>query len=154
MTKEASTPKTSRERTAAAPWHFWAVAFVSLLWNAVGVYDYLMTHIADPRYLAQFTAEQRAYFDALPPLQVAFWALGVWGSLAGSLLLLVKSRRAVTAFWVSLVGLAVSTVFQQSGALPESLRTPGMIGMTVVIWAALLFFLWYAHQMRRRGTLV
>ncbi|MET0180100.1 MAG: hypothetical protein ABW194_06400 [Novosphingobium sp.] len=138
---------------SAIPGHFWAVAIVSLLWNAFGAYDYTMTQLGDAEYLAQFTPEQRAFFASFPGWLTVFWALGVWGSMAGSVLLLLRSRRAVAAFQVSLLGLAVSTVAQFTMTMPESLRTPAMMAMNVVIWASLLFFLWYAAQMRDRGVL-
>ena len=135
------------------PRSFWVVAILSLLWNAFGVFDYLMTQLRDEAYLAQFTPEQRVYFESFPATMTVFWALGVWGSLVGSTLLLLRSRWAVIAFAVSLLGLAVGTVFQFTGDIPESLRTPEMMAMNVVIWAALLFFLWYAVRMRRAGAL-
>jgi hypothetical protein len=81
------------------------------------------------------------------------WALGVWGALAGSVLLLLRSRRAVTAFAASLVGLAVSTLYQWVGGTPESMRGGAMIAMQLVIWASLLFFLWYSMKMRDAGVL-
>jgi hypothetical protein len=137
----------------SVPGHFWAVAIVSQLWNAFGAYDYTMTQLGDAEYLAQFTPEQRAFFAESPWWLTVFWALGVWGSMAGSVLLLFRSRWAVTAFKLSLLGLAISTVAQLTIAMPEGMRTTAMMAMTVVIWAALLFFLWYAAQMRDRGVL-
>ena len=28
-----------------APWHLWVVGVVTLLWNAVGIFSYMMTHL-------------------------------------------------------------------------------------------------------------
>ena len=91
-----------------APWHVWVVGVISLLWNSYGCYDYTMTKLDPAHYLAGsgMSAAGQAYMLALPAWVTAFWALGVWGSLAGSLLLLARSRHAVTAFAASLVGLA------------------------------------------------
>ena len=35
---------------AGAPWHFWVVAVVSLLWNSFGGYDYTMSHLSGEVY--------------------------------------------------------------------------------------------------------
>ena len=94
------------------PWHLWAVGVVSLLWNAFGCFDYTMMQTRNEAYLAAFTAEQRAYFESFPAWMEAFWALGVWGALAGSIALLFASRHAVMLFALSLLGLLVSTVWQ------------------------------------------
>ena len=44
------------------PWHLWAVGIISLLWNAFGAFDYVMTKLKNPAYMAAFTPEQQAYF--------------------------------------------------------------------------------------------
>ena len=137
----------------ATPWHLWAVGLVGLLWNAFGAYDYTMTNMRDPDYLAQFPPEMMPFIDAFPTWATTAWAFGVWGSLAGSILLLMRSRFAVHAFVISLLGLAVSTYYQLSVDMPAALRTTEMTVMSVIIWVALLLFTWYAWRMRQRGVL-
>lgn len=139
---------------AKAPISFWIISGVSLLWNAFGAVDYTLTKMRNPEYLAQFPPEMMEYLDKFPSWLTIFWALGVWGSLAGSLLLLVRSRHAVTAFCLSLLGLAVSSGYQLFGdAMPDSIKTPGFLAMNAVIWAALLFFIWYARRAAKQGLL-
>lgn len=136
------------------PTHFWIVSVVSLLWNAFGGYDYVMTQTKNADYLAQFTEGQRAYFEAFPTWMEAAWAVGVWGSVAGSLLLLMRSRHSVTAFILSLAGLAASSVYAYGIAdLPPDMTSGTMIAMNAVIWAGVIFFLVYSHRMRQRGVL-
>ena len=94
------------------PGHLWAVGIVSLLWNAFGAFDYVMTKLRDPGYMAAFTPEQQQIFYSFPLWANVGWALGVWGSVLGSILLLMRSRHAVTAFLLSLVGLALSIIYQ------------------------------------------
>jgi len=139
---------------STTPTHLWIVGAVSLLWNAFGAFDYLMTQTANEAYMSNFTPEQRAYFDSFPAWMVAFWALGVWGALAGSALLLLRSRYAVEAFGVSLFGLAMSTLYQFGWSeMPASLSTPGMLVFSAVIWAIAIGLYLYARTMRQRGVL-
>jgi hypothetical protein len=65
-----------------------------------------------------------AYIELPVVAHRPFWALGVWGALAGSMLLLLRSRRAVTAFAASLVGLAVSTGYQLTHAVHAGIDDP------------------------------
>lgn len=136
-----------------APRGFWAIAVLSLLWSAFGCFDFAMTASRNPGYLAQFPPEMIVYIDSFPYWLTVAWALGVWGSLAGSVLLLLRARSAVVAFAVSLLGLAASTAYQQVIRPPANLLTPGMIVMNLVIWAAALFLLWYAWKQRKAGVL-
>jgi hypothetical protein len=137
-----------------APTHLWVVGVVSVLWNAFGAFDYLMTQTGNEAYMGNFTAEQRLYFESFPAWLVALWALGVWGALAGSILLLMRSRHAVTAFAVSLFGLAGSTLYQFLVTdAPDSLNTPGLLVMNLVIWTVAIALLLYARAMRAKGIL-
>jgi hypothetical protein len=141
----------TRTRT---PWHLWVVGVLSLLWNAGGAIDYVMTQTRNARYLAAFSPEQRAWFESFPAWMTAAWALGVWGAILGSLLLLLRSRWAVHAFAISLAGLVVATVYQYFiGAMPESLKTNGGMGFTAVLWIVAALLLWYAVRQRAAGVL-
>jgi len=136
----------NRTLSRPTPACFWIVAVASLLWNGFGAFDFTMTNIRDPGYLAQFPPEVIQLVDTFPLWAIALWACGVWGALAGSLLLLLRSRYAVQAFGLSLAGLAGSSAYQWTLDLPAAMRTPGMIAMNVTIWAAALFLLWYAMR--------
>ncbi len=121
------------------PWHFWAVAAVSLLWNSYGAWDY--------------TSYQLGMTPAIPAVESAplwatsCWALGVWGSFVGSILLLIRSRHAATAFAVSLGAAAISFAWQYSAGIIPSPILP------LVILSAVAFFWWYAGKMRDAGVL-
>ena len=135
-----------------APWHLLVVGAISLLWNAFGVYDFTMSKLSPDSYFHQMGLSGASvdYMKAFPAWLTAFWALGVWGSFAGSVLLLMRSRHAVTAFALSLLGLAVSQGYQMFVLRPP--QSPGA-GITVVIWVSLVLFLYYAWAMTRRGVL-
>jgi hypothetical protein len=136
------------------PVHLWIVGGVSALWNAFGAVDYVKTQTRNAAYLSSFPPDAMAYFDSLPPWLSAFWAFGVWGALLGSLLLLARSRFAVWAFALSLLGLAVTTVYQHVlTSPPASLMSGAMVGMTVAIWVIAIALLVYAMKMRARGVL-
>lgn len=133
-----------------APWHLWAVGIITLLWNAVGITSYLMTELGKLEALGM-TPEQIAYFDTFPAWAIAVWALGVWGAFFGSLLLLFRSRHAVTSLIVSVVGLVGTTIFQRVVTdLPADMENPGL---DIAIWVITLGTLWYAMKMRREGVL-
>jgi hypothetical protein len=140
--------------TTRTPMHLWIIGAIATLWNALGAFDYLMTQTRNAEYLANFTDPQRIYFDSFPVWMEAAWAFGVWGGLAGSLLLLLRSRYAVHAFAISLAGLAISTVYQYVLSTPPAeFMTGGMIAMNVAIWAVCIGLLLYAMRMRKAGVL-
>ncbi len=140
--------------TTKTGWQYWVVAVVGLLWNCVGAMDYTMTEMQVESYVAMMTAEQRAYVDAFPTWSIAFWALGVWGALIGSVLMLLRNKLAVTSFAVSLLGLLGTTIYQYVVSdAPDSFKTPGTMAFSAAIWVIALFLFWYARKKRDEGVL-
>ncbi len=141
-------------RASRIPWWFWAVAAAAFVWNCGGPIDWVMTKTHNAAYLAAMTPEQRAWLASFPLWMEVAWALGVWGAIIGSFLLLLRSRLAVPVLAVSLTGLIVSTLYQYGlSAMPASLRTPGGMGFTAALWVIAAALLAFAARMRRRGIL-
>ncbi len=136
-----------------APKHLWIVGVVSLLWNLMGGLDYVMTQTRNEAYMARFTPEQLAYFYGIPAWNIFFWALAVWGGVAGSVLLLMRRRFAVPVFAVSFVSMVITTVY--SYALSDGLAVmgAGALAFSAVIFAIALALWMYARAMAGRGVL-
>lgn len=143
---------TTTETAPSTPWHFWAVAAVALLWNGFGGYDYTMSHLQGEAYYRQMgmTQEVIAYMQTYPSWMHAVWAIGVWGSVAGTLLLLLRKRWAFHAFVLSLLGAVGNLLYTATApGAPEAMG----LTMPLVIIAACLFFIGYARAMTKRGVL-
>ncbi|EDL48235.1 Predicted membrane protein [Erythrobacter sp. SD-21] len=130
-----------------APWHLWLVGVLGALWNGFGCYIYTMAMTRDPEIMASAPPEMVAAFEEAPAWSNGAWALGVWGGLAGSLLLLARSRFALHSFAISLLGLIGTTTYEMNWDVPvdEVQR--------LAIWAAALVLLGYSWIMRKRGLL-
>ncbi|MWV27455.1 hypothetical protein [Aurantiacibacter rhizosphaerae] len=135
------------------PWHFWLVTILALLFYGGGSYNYLMMQSDNAAYLESYTPEQLAYFETAPIWFDAAWAIGVWFALLGALLMLLKSRFAVSALLLGLVGFAIATLHQFSGAAPASMTTGlGMIS-TIVLGVIQVAIFVYAMAMARKRVL-
>lgn len=137
---------------AKTPWHLWAVGVVSLIWHSGGAFDYSATQLKLDFYMSNFTEEQLDYFYGLPWWHDAFWAFGVWGSLVGSVFLLLRSRFAFGAFALSLLGLAGTTSYAVTHDGYAIMGEDAWV-FTVVIWVLTLAFTLYAYAMKKRGVL-
>ncbi len=136
------------------PVHLWIVGGFAVLWNAGGAYDYVMTQTQSAAYLAMMSDAQKAFLDAGPIWFEAAWAVGVWFSMLGALLLLLRSRLAAAAFGLSLIGLIVSSVYSFGIADRIGLDlTPAQWGFTAAIYVVLVLLWIYARKMTRRGVL-
>ncbi|QDH35542.1 hypothetical protein [Porphyrobacter sp. YT40] len=136
---------------ASAPWHLWVIGVLTLLFNAMGILSYMTTQLG---MLAEMgmTPEQIAFMESFPAWSTAFWALGVWGAFAGSVLLLLRSRWAVAAMVVALIGLVGTTIAETVVLdVPAGLETP--LPLKVAIWGVTLGLSFYARRMAQAGVL-
>jgi hypothetical protein len=145
--------------TARTPVHLWIVGILSLIWNAFGCYDYLMTRMRNTDYLASMMPkvdpnEMLAWVDSFPLYAQIGWALGVWMGLLGSVLLLVRNRWAVWSFGLSLLGAVLGLGYQILAAppLPGADDAMSKAMPYVIILIALGLFL-YARAMEKKGLL-
>lgn len=134
------------------PVHLWIVGLVSLLWNCLGAFNYIITQIRHPAAMAGLTPEQLAYFDHFPLWSEAAWAFGVWGAMAASILILLRSRHAVTASILSLLGLAGTTLYQFNTPMPPPVPE-GTAYIMVPVWIIAIALLVYTLVQRRKGVL-
>jgi hypothetical protein len=139
--------------SSRTPLHLWIVGVVSALWNAVGAFDFIATQFRIEGYMSQFPPEQLAYFHAFPLWVDVAWAAGVWGSLLGSIALLLRTAWAVGLFGVALLGLAVTTVHNFLLTNGIEIMGTGAVIFTAVIWIVAVALLLYARAMARRGWL-
>jgi hypothetical protein len=143
--------------TVRTPWHLWVVGVVSLLWNAFGGYDFVMSVTQGETYwrASGMTDAMVAYYNAMPTWMYLPWVLGVWGAVGGSILLLMRSRFAVHAFALSLLGAAVSLIYGLfiDKAPPPPPEMAMMTYMPYVIVVIAAFLAWYAWSQRKSGVL-
>jgi hypothetical protein len=140
-------------QTAQTPVHLWIVGILALLWNAMGAFDYTATQYRIESYMANFTPEQLDYFYGFPAWADAAWALGVWGSLLGSLALLLRKSWAVWLFGISILGLAGTTVYNFVLSNGAEMMGEGGAMFTGIIWLIVLLLFFYSGAMAKRGVL-
>ena len=141
------------------PVHLWIVGSLALLWNCFGAYDYLMTRTHNLGYLARAMpgvdpAAALAWVEGMPLYAQIGWGLGVWCGLAGAVLLLVRSRYAVWAFAISMLGVVLSIGYQLVAAPPlagaDNAGGKVMPYLIIVVGAALLA---YSQAITKRAVL-
>lgn len=140
---------------AKVPRHLWVVGIISLLWNAMGAVDYIMTETRNEAYMSKFTPEQLEHFYGFPAWVVAAWAIAVWGGVLGSCMLLFRKRLAVTLFLISFLAMVVTTIhnYLLSNGLEVAGGASNIIFSAIIFVFALALFL-YARAMQKRGVLV
>jgi hypothetical protein len=137
------------------PWHLWLVGVVAMLFNAIGVFDFVMSMTQGSAYMASagMTPTQIAHYQDMPLWMTADWAVGVFGALIGSALILLRNKLAWPVLAVSLAAFLISLLYTYVLTDGGKIMGPQMAITSAVIAGLLAFFIWYAWAMTRRGVL-
>jgi hypothetical protein len=102
---------------------------------------------------AGMAPDQIAFVLQYPVWMNVVWAVGVWGALLGSALLLLRKKLAFPVFAVSVAAWFVNLLYTYVLTNGGDVMGPSMIVMSVVITVLMLFFIWYSQAMTKRGVL-
>jgi hypothetical protein len=152
---EVSMSDTRDTSAGKTPVHLWIVGVLSLLWNAGGAFDYLMTQTHNEAYMSKFTEAQLEFFYGLPAWAVSMWAIAVWGGVAGSLLLLFRKGVAVWIFLISFLAMVGSMIHNYGIANGfEVMGDAFSVVFSILIFVVSAFLYLYARAMAKRDVLV
>ncbi len=142
------------ERTKT-PWHLWLVGVVALLFNSIGVFDFVMSRAQGEGYMAQsgMNPGQIAHYQAMPMWMIVVWAIGVFTAFLASILLLGRKRFAFPIFVLSLAAFLLNLTYTY--IMTDGGRVMGqqMAIASAVIAAVLVFLAWYSRTMIGRRVL-
>lgn len=137
------------------PWNLWLVGSIAVLFNAIGVFDFVMTMVQGAKYQASagMTPDQIAHYQQMPGWMTVVWAVGVFGAFLASVLLLLRRKQAWPVFILSLAAFAVSLLYTYVLTNGGAVMGQAMAITSAVIAALLVFFSWYSRFMTLRGVL-
>lgn len=160
---EIAAPEDAPEDTGdavGAPWHLWVVGILALMFTAFGAYDYLMSQLGDRAYIGAAvepfgidTDVAVAYFSTFPLWADFVWAIGVWGAVAGSMLLLARRAWAYPVYLASLAGLVITNVYGVANPVPGMTDSSMSYAMIAVVAAVMVALALYARAQKDRGVL-
>ena len=104
-------------------------------------------------FSAVMTAAQVAHYQEMPIWMMAAWTIGVWAAMLGSVLILLRNKRAFLVFAVSLAAFLVSLIYTYVLTDGGEIVGGQMAIANVVITTMLLFFMWYSWLMTKRRVL-
>lgn len=133
-----------------APWHLYLIGTLAVLWNAVGVFDFLATATQFPPYMERFPEAARQYWETQPVWVYAVWAMSVFASLVGAILILRREALAVRVLAVATTTTIFAMALSYSRPAPDGDATRVFAVCIIVVS---LLILNYAYHQAKRGVL-
>jgi len=135
---------------AKAPWHFWAIGVLALLWYASGAWTIQMAQLGR---LEGLSSDEAAYYAAKPVWLVGTTAIATYGSLLGAILLLARRGSAAPVFAIALAFILLNNAIELSNGTSRVYANNAAAVVTTIIALIALFMVWYSRAMQRRGVL-
>lgn len=137
------------------PWHLWLIGVIAVLFNSIGVFDFVMSMAQGAKYQASagMTPDQIAHYQQMPSWMTVVWAVGVFGAFLASILLLLRRKLALPVFVLSLAAFLVSLFYTYVLTNGGVVMGQEMAITSAVIAGLLVFFSGYSRFMAVRGVL-
>jgi hypothetical protein len=137
------------------PIWFWIVAALGLIWNAYGVYQFVGTVSATQESMMAMgmTAEQAGVYTSIPFWMTGAFAVGVFGGLLGTVLLLFRNKLATPIFLASLAGYVLLYIGDITEGVFAAIGISQVVILTIVVLIA-AGLAWMSLHFGRKGSLV
>lgn len=133
---------------------FWIIGIITLVWNGLGVFNYLQQAYKTEASMNKFNSDQLALLESLPAWMTALFAIAVFAGTIGCIALLLRKKIAVTFLLVSFIAATVQQlywIFGTNAAEVFSESLPYLMPILVIIVAA--FLAWYSKDQKGKGIL-
>jgi len=131
---------------------FWAISIIALLWNLMGVNQYILMAYKSESIRTGLSAEKLALIDATPVWSTAAFATAVFAGALGCIVLLLRKKLANTLFLVSFFGIIIQNI-DAFMRFKISEFTGAEITFTLLIPLIGLFLIWYSKKCISKGWL-
>ena len=125
---------------------FWVISSMALIWNLIGVFNYLTQAFMTNDILASLPKDQQVLYQDVPAWVTAAFATAVFSGTLGALLLLLKKKIASTFFILSFAGIMIQMTYGLF--ISENTDSYGPLGllMPIMIIAVGGYLIWYSKK--------
>ena len=125
---------------------FWVISSIALVWNLMGVFNYLDQVFMTDKVLETLPKEQQILYQDIPAWVTAAFAIAVFSGTLGSLLLLLKKKIATTFFIISFLGIVGQMSYGLLIDQNSDSYGPMGIALPIIIIAFGGYLIWYSRK--------
>jgi hypothetical protein len=133
---------------------FWIISVLALMWNLMGVMMYIMQVTMSPETLQALPEAEQQLYTNIPMWATAAFAIAVWGSTLGCILLLLRKKLANPVFTIAYFAIMVQMVHSLFISKSIEVYGPGQAAsMPIMIILIGGFLIWYSRRATAMGWL-
>lgn len=132
---------------------FWIIGVFALIWNSMGIHGYLQQAYNTEAFRIQYSTEQLEVIDNLPSWYAAVFAVAVFSSTIGCLLMLGKKKISNLLFKIGLIAVIIQTGYNLILNDGREFYGPFEYSMLIMIPVISIFLVWYSKGATVKGWL-
>ncbi|MEQ3661668.1 MAG: hypothetical protein ABNG98_03800 [Flavobacterium sp.] len=132
---------------------FWVISIIALVWNALGVNQYIQQAYMTDAFKAMYNEEQLEMITSSPSWVTAVFAIAVFGGIFGSIALLLRKKIARILFIISLIGILAQMYHNLFVIDSVALFGSEAVIMPIMILVFAVFLLWYSKFADKKNWL-
>ncbi|RPD94501.1 hypothetical protein EGM88_12230 [Aureibaculum marinum] len=136
----------TKSTTNRPPIWFWIISVIALIWNGMGVYQYLQQAYKTESFKSLYNQEQLVMIENTPSWVIAAFAIAVFGGLLGAIALLLRKKWAKPIFLLSLIGIIFQMTYNFFVTNAIEVYGPGAIIMPIMILTGGIILLWFSKK--------
>ena len=132
---------------------FWIIAVVAMIWNLMGVYQFLLSTVLKDRLVSISSAEELELFSNLPTWYFIAFGISVFSGVLGCIMLLTRGKLAVPLFLISLLGVLIGQGYWAFGTNVQDVMGVEAIVMPIIVVIISIFLYLYSKSCAKKGWL-
>ncbi len=133
------------------PTWFWIVGGISMVWNLLGIMAYIMQVTMSPEALQALPENERTLIESVPAWATSAFAIAVWGSALGCILLLMRKKFATAVFIFAFAGILVQMYYNVVLSKSIEVYGPGGLAMPILVFVIGVFLIWFSRKSSAKG---
>lgn len=131
---------------------FWIVSSIALLWNIMGIFQYLAQAYMTDEVKAMLPEADQNYFENIPAWVTGAFAIAVFSGTLGCIALLLRKKWATSLFIISLITVIAQVVYNL--LIQEYVALEGVrVIMPIVILLIALFLVLFSKNADKKDYL-
>lgn len=135
------------------PKSFWVIAVFALLWNIMGVFQFIGATFMLDAMVEGLPENQAELYRSIPDWYTVVFAVAVFAGILGCITLLLRKKMAVALFGISLLAVLIAQGFWIFGTDIIDVIGPTSLVMPLIVIVVSIFLYFYSKGAVKNGWL-
>lgn len=132
---------------------FWIIAVIALIWNLIGVFNFLASTFMKDVLAESYTPEQLELMNAIPSWYSIFFGIATIVGLIACITMLMRKKMTALLFLISLLAVFVTQGYWLVGTEAMEVMGTEAVIMPIIVIIISIFLYLYTKGLAKKGIL-